>query len=1622
MIDEREDSRREHRQQRDSPGGATPTVSFDWLHLATRDVALLMIPIAHHPSTGSCAMISLREPQELFGAVRDAHREAAAQSAELATNISQGLDTVYAATVKCFGQPDVVVMVPWATPPACVLTSTTQRAEAAANGQQSAWCTLDALDGHIACFPVGAAFLRIAALTTVGAHGSQNAGTWASSRPMVRARTAHSLASTEPPLLAPERLEQLRADFFELEAARGTEIRALLVAADPGTGELIALADKVMTAADYRMELPFPVNGLPDFSSDSLRSLPFVERPLQLSTSWLVRLPPQQVPPGFKPRRWTEILRPWARRACCAALNQTADRDFECLTAGASARRRPGYLCIGPGGGSMIPHADGIGSYNALSIVWELDAQTGLYDALDFARPGRTHWVLNMLRQLLGDHDDQQLMSLVMDGVRWGVQAPMQIRIAANLERLDERVRGVGDAFAKLLKKGLYYKFKKLRRVNEMIDPDGPGPFITIPVYVVGTGGTDKPDNPHEKRIVGDQGCPHPEQALRERNQPHGTPDGPLIVSLNDMMGPTPGSTPRGHPIDPTRYPMPDTESKPRPRHSYRNGAILSHMAHVNKTYKAGFKDDGRHMFFQFEMAPEEERTCSFATVIPFPLMDETGKPILDENGNVIVEHWFTLIVATCMNMGSRNSSKIAQRFTDRILEGFSQLLDVYVRDTWLPKQTPELRALLAERAATLGPRQARPFDTSGYTDDYKLEFVGPELLAAGARIWRTACRECNYWLSEKACAGTVLDYIGGRLVLNGGFGCISPSKRARAIADSEAAIGGRLTREQLESHNSFLVHVHEWLDFPMGTLKGLSAPLKLPGSPEQRATLSDRVRAQHRRIIELLQTRHAASFWSGVDEAARLGGAEDGAGFEAIIFAPRITSDACSDVDHPYICGVCNGLFFRFPLDGAWQRRHITITETCGTVLALTIFARYFPHDELLVESDATASLASAQALAMTENLIYIRRRAEEIGAFREATRRAWLLHCQGWANARSDAGSRDKMTVMYALAAAMGIRLREVPIPAEALAFMQDVLDNTSEADHGLAAHDTSLGTHNLSMSGDMPIAHLPMLELLIVLDEMLRIGEHEKANCLGTTEAIEWAIAVQARAVAECAGATLDRRPPNSAHLIVVAIQAACRCLRRPHMFPSISFAAGYTERMCETRCTESMCRTWMIEIERQTRAEATSATRETRHGCATGWATAAASRKAALALGLPAGHNPTQWWQSQRESRAADARRAERAAATAQARIDALRRQATRSQRDQRAARREARQSMRAERDEARAEYDRARAEFEAARAQLPAIEEEFRSLQERLSNAHSEVRARLAEHDTVPRERPGHRSDRDPSGSGQLSELARSTAPPLPEGAVAWCACPACPLPVYPDEGRFCDLCWPVGCGCGCACQCQCEPVERAPRRRRLEDAEHRQSRIDLHLSEQVIQVLKEWLGLRRDEWRARLERLPHFDLNDSDASDDESTAGGQHSTSRGAHNLAMVGDMPIAQVTMIELLHTLDAALHGGESPAEIEYRTIRIAVQAGYKRTERSTLPAIQAACRHLCRPPQFPSAESAAAASCSKEQMTRIRHSIRQCTFWVTRIRQCIADETGDTTTAVSRGQHAPTVEVRT
>ena len=98
-------------------------------------------------------------------------------------------------------------------------------------------------------------------------------------------------------------INEARRSFMAAEESRGAELRGLIAAQDEGDGEMTAIADEVRTAADYQAELPFPAQGLPSYTGVTLRLRRFVERPLSLHTSWLLRLPPQSVPPGFKPKR-----------------------------------------------------------------------------------------------------------------------------------------------------------------------------------------------------------------------------------------------------------------------------------------------------------------------------------------------------------------------------------------------------------------------------------------------------------------------------------------------------------------------------------------------------------------------------------------------------------------------------------------------------------------------------------------------------------------------------------------------------------------------------------------------------------------------------------------------------------------------------------------------------------------------------------------------------------------------------------------------------------------------------------------------------------------------------------------------------------------------------------------------------------------------------------------------------------------------------------------------------------------------------------------------------------------------------------------------------------------------
>jgi hypothetical protein len=144
--------------------------------------------------------------------------------------------------------------------------------------------------------------------------------------------------------------------------------------------------------------------------------------------------------------------------------------------------------------------------------------------------------------------------------------------------------------------------------------------------------------------------------------------------------------------------------------------------------------------------------------------------------------------------------------------------------------------------------------------------------------------------------------------------------------------------------------------------------------------------------------------------------------------------------------------------------------------------------------------------------------------------------------------------MREMHALADAFGIRLREVPVPSYALDFMRDVLANSTERAENEGAHDTSMGTHNLAMSGDMPIAHPDTRSLLAFLNMALDGNDEEASR--------------RARLLAAHTG-----HGSSNTYRSCPGIMAACLCIMRPERY-------GTPEDAAKARgCSARNCYKWM-----------------------------------------------------------------------------------------------------------------------------------------------------------------------------------------------------------------------------------------------------------------------------------------------------------------------------------------------------------------------------------------------------------------------------------------------------------
>ena len=112
--------------------------------------------------------------------------------------------------------------------------------------------------------------------------------------------------------------------------------------------------------------------------------------------------------------------------------------------------------------------------------------------------------------------------------------------------------------------------------------------------------------------------------------------------------------------------------------------------------------------------------------------------------------------------------------------------------------------------------------------------------------------------------------------------------------------------------------------------------------------------------------------------------------------------------------------------------------------------------------------------------------------------------------------------------------------------------------------------MGTHNLNMMGNMPVAHMLMQELLDRLDAALRLVDEPPGE-----------VSRLAALVATRAGAGQVRQGT------IRAVVAACRLMAQPHAFPDAEAAAK------ASGCAASKAREWRRKISAVIQSEGAAA---------------------------------------------------------------------------------------------------------------------------------------------------------------------------------------------------------------------------------------------------------------------------------------------------------------------------------------------------------------------------------------------------------------------------------------------
>ena len=920
-----------------------------------------------------------------------------------------------------------VCLLPFVPAAATVVRTAVQRRARLGLGATFLWCTLASMAGTLLADPIARALASVDAAAGPVTHMADLMHEGELLRPIFRigATPIASMVGMRPISYDPGSV----GEALHRDAAHQMLLRHEL---ELGTGAndplLKGWAERIRPPPRELLDLV--QLQLPDMFASDLLSLPYTPIYVPPETPYLPRMP-AQLPAAtpFCVRYAMELLTDSARRSVHAWLSRALDQ-LRCIEE--HPREHTGCELLRPpplvlGQEAMLPWARG--------RVWDLTFErANCAVPLDMTLPLDSNLNLHRLRARLHGYPDQNLVSNLLEGIRFEADVELQTVLVPHLISLPMGFTSVRNELYRLQTLGWYKFFDHL-------------PFW--PIYVNGQGATSRKMEDRYRRTTECGGPRRPTfdggklraLSLNEASSVRHMPawykfrhDAPWQKYLREraLHEPLEWGTPSQRP----------PEIKPTLKAVMRDLSILLAAArHLDEPIYV-FGDDAKDYFNQLAIASEDWWKLG----VVFIHADDVAAP------RPAHERLF-FVSERRLGFGARPSSNIAQRFSEALLHFLREEMDAAEADVPFDVR-PSAASWRAARASIRRLEEFEPAERRAqfrlyivhmYTDDPIFAVVGVQRAVRLLRIWMSLVSDVGLIMAieEKRHLGTWAPWLGVILLAGLGFVLIPKAKLLRTVQRIDELLTSGLPFQDYRSLIGLIEHLRCIYGAQRSAMYGLYLPHgSLRVRHEGPAAL---IRPNGFQTEQLERHRTLLMNTGGAPVTAAL---KRGDGAAAPPFAVKfvVSADAATDSAPPGIGGFCHGLYWYVPIPEAWLvYMHITVLELLATGMGAIALAPYLRHAQRIrLQSDALATpFVLSRHGAHSPTLMLAHHQLLQDDRYLAVAANADIQHLDGDSNAFSDSVSRALWERFRLLCRAANIQPVRVQVPEHALALLRRVAD---------------------------------------------------------------------------------------------------------------------------------------------------------------------------------------------------------------------------------------------------------------------------------------------------------------------------------------------------------------------------------------------------------------------------------------------------------------------------------------------------------------------------------------------------------------------------------------------------